>query len=99
MSKAFVGDVGTVITLEVGLDLTSADTTNIRVKKVSPTHDIETVYWEGDVFDTTKIKYVTEEGDFDVPGVYKLQSLISFSGSDTKRLHGDIVELDVLPLA
>ena len=81
MSKIYVGDVGTVIRLDTdpsgdaGIDLSSADTLKILVKKPDGTLD----EWEATQYsDTTQIQYITEEGDLDIKGTYKFQAYIAW---------------------
>jgi len=77
MSKYYVGDVGTDIIVDTLSDLSTATVTNLIVRKPdSPTP----VVWAGTVVDTTKIKYTTLEGDFNVEGRYYLQARVVMPG-------------------
>ncbi len=72
-NKYYVGDIGTDVIVDVGSDITTASLTNLSVKKPSG----KEVTWVGAVVQTTKIAYTTVAGDFDEPGTYKLQSLVT----------------------
>ena len=76
MSKIYVGDVGTSISLNTGLDLTGATVTDIYVKKPDGT----LVTWTGTVTDDTCITRVTQAGDLDQKGVYYVQAKLSLGG-------------------
>lgn len=76
MGKVYVGDVGTVIIVNTKEDLAAATVTNIKVQKPNKTE----VIWAGTVYENTKIKYIIQEGDFDVPGDYMVQAYIEIPG-------------------
>jgi hypothetical protein len=96
MSQVFVGDVGTIIQLETGVDLSSATTVTIRVKKKGEKHQISVEEWTGTVASTTKVRHVSAAGDFDVAGTYLLQAHVLMPSWEG---YGGIVELPVLALA
>jgi hypothetical protein len=78
MSDHFVGDIGTVITVDTGNDLTAATTTDLKVRKPSGA----TTTWTGAVVNDNYISYTTVEDDFDEAGTYRLQSyVVSPSGT------------------
>lgn len=93
MSQVFVGDIGTVIQLETGVDISTATTVSIKVKKRSAKHEISLADWVGTVESNTKVKYTSVSGDFNVAGTYRLQAYVKMS---TWEGHGGIVELPVL---
>jgi hypothetical protein len=90
MSNYFVGDVGTPIVLDVGADIYDAVSMHMVVRKPSG----KTVEWEAtlgpvnSIGQYTTIMYVTQEGDWDEPGVWKIQAYIELP---TWSGHGDVV--------
>lgn len=70
-SKYYVGDVGTVITVDVGSDISTATYVALMVEK--PTSHKE-VTWVGTVYNSNYIQYTTKTGDFNEVGTYKLQA-------------------------
>ena len=96
MGQVFVGDIGTIIYLETGVDLSAATTLNIRVRKrADGSHNKHLETWEGEVYNTTQIKYTIVDGDLDVAGVYSLQAYAVLADWEG---HGDEVELYVRSL-
>jgi len=78
-NKIYVGDIGTVITLDTNEDISSATTTEIRVKKGDGT----TTTWTGELSGSDSVTYTIVDGDFSCSGVYKVQVYIvmtSWSG-------------------
>lgn len=73
--KHYIGEVGTVIRLDCGVDISAADVTTMKVKKP----DGSTVEWAATVFGTNFIDYTTTSGDF-IAGVYQIQSYIEIGG-------------------
>ena len=71
-AKAFVGDIGTVILLDCGCDISAATITSIRVKKPDRT----SYDWPAEIYSDNYIKYITVDGDFDQEGTYILQAYI-----------------------
>jgi hypothetical protein len=81
MSKIYVGDVGTVIRLNVDpdelgtIDISTASTLKILVQKPDKTE----VEWTATQYqDTTKIEYSTVDGDLDQKGTYKIQAYVAW---------------------
>lgn len=72
-SKYYVGDVGTEIIVDTLSDLSTAAVHDLAILKPGATSE---VIWTGVVVDTTKIKYIIGAGDWDVAGIYKLQSVV-----------------------
>jgi len=72
-SKYYVGDVGTEVIVDTLSDLSTATVHNLAILKPGATS--ETV-WPGVVVDTTKIKYIIQAGDWNIAGIYKLQSVV-----------------------
>jgi len=68
--KPYVGDIGLTIIIDMQEDMESATNITFEVRKP----DGQEVSWEGiQVFETTKLKYITQEGDLDVAGIYNIQ--------------------------
>ena len=76
MSTVFIGDTGTEIVLDCGIDVSTATVRNIIVRK----HNGTKVTWGAVADGTTAIKYVTSAGDLDVPGTWKLQAYVEMPG-------------------
>lgn len=78
-SKAvcYKGSVGIGIVVETGIDLNSSTSSVLNVKKPQGSE----VVWDADVYQTTKVIYVTEEGDFDEVGLYYIQARVEFGDS------------------
>jgi len=79
VSKYYLGDIGTEIYAETGVDISAAVTLALKVKKPDGTK----VEWAGVLEGTTQIKYTIVAGDFDQSGVYWLQAyaaLASWTG-------------------
>ena len=74
MSDVFVGDVGTVISLDCGTSVTTATVRKIVVKKPNGVR----VQWTAAVDTETSIKYVVQAGDLDVAGDWQLQAYVEF---------------------
>lgn len=80
-SKHYIDEVGTVVLINTGGDISDADTVSLDIKKPSGA----IVEWVGTVADIIRdgityenygIRYVILAGDFNEAGIYKLQSLI-----------------------
>jgi hypothetical protein len=88
MSKFYVNDIGTEIIVETGSDITLAVVKELQVKKPSG----KVVIWESEVYNTTKLRYVVQPGDWDESGTYTIQAYVElphWSG------HGDSVTLKI----
>lgn len=88
MSVAFIGDTGTIISLDCGTDVSTASSRNIVARKPNGAK----VTWPAVADTTTSIKYTTTSGDLDVAGVWKLQAVIVMPGWQGV---GDIAHLTV----
>ena len=75
-NKMYVGDIGTVITLDTNETISSATTTNIEVRKGDGT--ITT--WTGSLSGTDSVTYTTVDGDFSCSGIYKVQAYVVMVG-------------------
>lgn len=81
MSKAYVGDIGTAIEIDVQENISTA--TNLKFNVLKP--DDTVVQWTPTLLgDNRTLRYITTlAADFSVPGVYKIQvglTLGSWSG-------------------
>lgn len=70
--KSYVGDVGTILVVDTGSDITLATTTKILVRKPDGTE----TFWTGTLYNTRYIKYTILANDFDMSGTYYLQSYV-----------------------
>lgn len=97
MSNHYVGDIGTLVILDVGTDVSTATAMSIKVKKPS---GITTV-WDAELGpptptgEYTKIMHVIESGEWDEPGQWTIQAYIEIG--DWKG-HGDAVKFKLTPL-
>ena len=87
----YVGDVGAEIVIDTQATITNSTVRSILAMKPDYTHADWTATSVGD----TSIKYVTQQGDLDVPGIWELQPYIETP--DWKGF-GDVVELVVKPI-
>lgn len=76
MSDVFVGDVGTEILLDTGVDISAATVAKIKVKK--PTG--AALDWTATISGTRSVRYVIQTGDLDVAGRWKLQAYVEMPG-------------------
>lgn len=70
--KSYVGDIGTVILLDCGTDITGATKVEIRTRKPDKSEHI----WPAVVDATKYVKYVVQPGDFDMKGNYLFQAYV-----------------------
>lgn len=70
--KVYVGDVGTEIILDCMTDISGATTTEIVAQKPNGSR----VTWPAQIVESTKLKYVTIQGDLSHPGLWKLQARV-----------------------
>lgn len=82
--KMYVGDIGTALVANIGADIEGATDTKLLVQKPDGTE----VEWLADVFeidgDKNYLRYLTEAGDFDQAGRYRVQSKLTKDGWDGK---------------
>ena len=76
MSTVFVGDVGTEIVLDCGVDTTTASVRQIVARKQNGAKVTWTAVQEG----ASSIKYNTVSGDIDSSGNWQLQAYIEMPG-------------------
>jgi hypothetical protein len=72
----YIGDIGTEIIVDVCSDITTATLAALKVMKPDMTEHT----WVGSVYDTTKIRYIAQSGDFDQVGEYRVQPYIEMPG-------------------
>ncbi len=88
MTTVFVGDVGTEIILDCGTDVSSTTVRNIIAR--SPRGVKRT--WTASLDGTTRIKCLTQAGDLDTAGTWRLQAYVDMPGWSG---HGDVTLLTV----
>lgn len=76
MSEIYVGDVGTEIELDCGIDTTTATQREIVAR--SPVGVIKT--WPATQIGQNVIQYITQPGDIDVVGNWRLQARVAMPG-------------------
>ncbi|RLC88902.1 MAG: hypothetical protein DRJ03_01285 [Chloroflexi bacterium] len=91
LNKVYVGDVGTDIILDTGVDLSAATTLKIKYKK--PGGEIEE--WDGTLEDTTKIKYTTVTDDLDTAGLWSFQAYVELPAWQG---HGELAQYNIFEL-
>ena len=91
MPKIYVGDIGTDIILDTGMDLAGATTLKMKYKKPNAVIG----EWTGTVTATTKIKHTSLAGELDVAGKWVLQAYVVIAGWTG---HGESVNMTVYSL-
>jgi hypothetical protein len=76
MTTVFVGDTGTEIILDCGVDVSTATVRKIRAKR--PDGHIKE--WVATANSVMSIKYVLVDGDISVEGEWQLQAYIEMPG-------------------
>ena len=90
MTTVFVGDVGTEISLDCGVDVSTATVRNIVVRKQNGGK----LTWGAVADGTNAVKHVTILGDLDAPGSWKLQAYVEMPGW---KGFGEVATLVVSP--
>ena len=72
-AKLYVGDTGTVITLDCGQDVSAASVRSIEVRKP----DGSTASWTASASGTDSLTYTTLAGTLDQAGEWALQALVT----------------------
>ncbi len=75
-NKIYVGDIGTVITLDTNETISAATTTDIRVKK----GDSTLATWTGSLSGSDSVAYTIADGDLSCSGTYKVQAYVVIPG-------------------
>lgn len=74
--KYYVGDIGTVITVDCLCTITGATNLKLKIKKPDETK----VEWIPTIDGTTNLKYTVIDGDFNMAGIYYLQASLAVDG-------------------
>jgi len=74
--KTYVDNIGTVIDIDMGQDISGASTTDLYVKKPDGTEDI----WTGIIYESNYIRYVIVADDLNEAGTYYIQPYLVMSG-------------------
>lgn len=80
-NKPFVGDIGTYIVLDVGIDI-SGSTVSILVKKPNSDDIVEWDAFIGPNDATTSIVHIVKSGDFDVSGLYRVRAKVQLESGE-----------------
>lgn len=87
-TKTYVGDTGTVITLDCGQDISAASAREIEVRKPDGT----TTSWAAVASGADSIAFTSLAGTFDMPGRWKLQARVTLAAGEWL---GETAVLDV----
>lgn len=71
--KVYKDTVGLILTLDTGVDITDSDV-SLLMKVRKP--DGEEVEWTATVLSTSKLKYITQNGDLGQSGSYLIQAVV-----------------------
>lgn len=82
------GDVGTLIRVDIGVDITDATVKRLIYVKPNGVAGI----WAGTIADSNFITYITKAGDISLPGLWKLQSYIE---TPSGKWYGDLATFTV----
>lgn len=88
MTKPYVGDTGTVITLDCGQDISAATARAIEVRKPDGT----TATWAAVASGSNSIAFTTLAGTLDMPGRWRLQARVTLPSGQWR---GETAVLDV----
>lgn len=88
MPNLFVGDVGIDIRLDCGIDISTATVRKIVAR--SPKGVKKT--WSATLRGTTELSYITQDGDINESGVWKLQAYVEMP---LMKCYGTVVTLPV----
>ena len=88
MGRVYVGDIGTIIEIDMQQDISTATSVALYVKKPDTTE----VTWTPTVYNNNYLRYTLVSGDVDIAGVYKIQPYVEFT--DWKGM-GNTVEFTV----
>ena len=72
-NKPYIGDIGTIIEIDMGEDISFASLVELHVKKSGSG---ALAKWVGTIYNNNFIRYTTIEGDFDQSGVYLINPYI-----------------------
>ena len=74
--KHYVGEYGTVITVDCGSDITGATNLILKVRKPNGTE----VEWVATIYNSNYLRYTVVVDDFDQVGTYHLQASLTLVG-------------------
>jgi hypothetical protein len=72
MSVPRVGDIGTAIIVDMGVDLTGSTDWEFDVRKPSYPETGSEDTWVPEIYDGQSLRYIVETGDFDEIGTYEI---------------------------
>jgi hypothetical protein len=75
MTRHYIGEIGTEIIVDIGVDITGATPTKLKVTKPDGTE----VVWTATVYNSNYLKYTTISGDFNLAGTYILQAELTIT--------------------
>lgn len=87
-TKTYVGDTGTVITLDCGTDISGASALVIKVRKPDRT----TTTWTATASGTDSMTFTTLAGTLDQAGTWRLQAMVTLPSG---QWLGETAELEV----
>jgi hypothetical protein len=86
--KVYVGDIGTIIEIDMQENISTATELKLKVRKPDGTQ----VEWTPSIYGTNYLRYTLQVGDLDMAGTYALQPYMTI-GTWTGR--GDTVSFTV----
>lgn len=89
MAKIYVGDVGLVITADIGENTAGASLTQFMVKKPDGT----SATWTATIVDDFHISYTTLAADLNMAGPYKVQAYVEWGSSSKHRGESFIIQV------
>jgi len=75
-NRHYVGEIGTVITVDCGCDISGATVKSLKVRKPDGTE----VSWTATIYNSNYLRYTTISGDLNLAGTYYIQAYVTFSG-------------------
>lgn len=88
MDKVYVGDIGTIIEVDCGENISAATGQKFMVKKPDGTQ----VDWTASIYGTTKLRHTTIAGDLSCAGKYYINPYMTLSTWTGK---GKTVEFEI----
>lgn len=89
LSKIFVGDIGTKLKFDIGVDISNVISAKIYYRKPDGTTGSWTVSLEA----PTYVYYITQNGDIDTAGTWKFQVYVELASGWKGR--GETVTIEV----
>jgi len=91
-NEIYVNSIGVAITVDAGIDLTSAASYQIRVLKPESGNEVA---WQPTLNGTQYLVYVTDEGDLDEIGTYAVQAYAEWGNPVCSRHWGKTAYFEV----